>query len=96
MASTVCIENGVIDHMAMNTQFTNAFPFLTHAVTRAKQAGCGGCGGRGARISIDYGMVKRAVADMGDNDKVKLKAMLHADKIRVIYRVSGRMQTVEF
>lgn len=95
MAKHVSIENGIIDQMVKNKAFVDSFPFLTHAVSRRPTAGRSCCGGGGG-VSVDYGMVKRAVAGMGSADRTKLKGMLGADVVRVTYRVNGKMETVEF
>lgn len=89
----ISIENSVIDSMVRNKNLTDNFPFLINATSKAK-SGCGGCGS--GQLQIDYALIKRTVATLGQNDQARLKSLLGVDQIRVNRRINGRMVPVEF
>lgn len=91
MAKTAFIENNLIDKLVRNKRYTDAFPFLANAVS-PRRAGC--C--KSGSVSTDYATIKRNIANLGFSDREILKGMLQVDKVKVVYRVNGVMQTVEF
>ena len=82
--SLVVIENATIARMAGDPQFVQAFPCIK--VAQPAKRGCGRCGRRQAAGADNYAEIKNCIAHLGNNDKLKLKQMLGADRIQVTFK----------
>lgn len=94
----VVIEEGVLMVMSNSPTFVKEFPFLATvaAQARAKQKKRGGCGscGRKKDQAVLYGSAKKALAGMDSTKKRRLKELLNAERVRIVYR-SGENKSVE-
>jgi len=92
----VIIEDNRIDGMLADEKFMTAFPFLRGLKPHLKK-GCRSCGGGtvlAARMKF-YGGVKIALANMDQNNKRKLKELLNAKNVRIIYRREGQPRPIQ-
>jgi hypothetical protein len=72
--------------VANNKKFLAAFPVLKSLQKAPKKRGCGRCGaGNNKRANVATS-VKRTLAGMGSAQKQKLKDMLNAVRVRIVYR----------
>jgi hypothetical protein len=80
------IEDSTLTNMANNKKFLAAFPVLKSLQKAPKKRGCGRCGaGNNKRANVATS-VKRTLAGMGSAQKQKLKDMLNAVRVRIVYR----------
>lgn len=96
----VVIEEGTLTTMAMNANVLKEFPVLGPIAKLAKaspRAGCGTCG-RAAQVrSKLFQQVKLALAGMDGERKRKLKDLMNASSMRLLYRDNaGRAQQLTF
>jgi len=87
----VVLEDGLLASLAVNPVFTAEFPVLAPIAKLAKspqRAGCGSCGRAGQARTSTYQQVKQALASMDSTKKRKLKDMLNAQSVRIIYKDS--------
>jgi hypothetical protein len=83
--------------MLDNPQMVNALPCLSNAqkqMTAAGRSGCGRCGRKNRTQTAQYTRIKQCLAGMGSSGKRKLKALLNAHKVRIVY-ANGRGKTVK-
>ena len=92
------VDNGLIDKMRANSNFLVAFPFLrTVGNARVVTGGGGKCGGcsRSAAFT-DYNTIKLALNALNASDKIRLKALLEADQVRLVFRKGKSVVTANF
>lgn len=80
------IEDSTLTAMANNQRFLSVFPFLKSLQKTPKKPKCGRCGSKNNRRANAYTSAKRALAGMGPVQKRKLKELLNAEKVRIIFR----------
>lgn len=86
----VVLDDSVLYHMASNSQFVSSFPFLSTLKNAQKSCGCSG-------PSIDTNAVKRQIAALDAEAKKRLKKLLNADRVRLIYRnEAGKLVQLTF
>ena len=89
------LEDAVILSMAMNPTFVKAFPFLAPLKKLSKAAkSC--CNGKSTGLKPAINNIKGALRGMGNAQKIKLKELLHTDKLRIKYREGNRIMEVTF
>lgn len=97
----VVLEHGYLASLANSAEFIREFPILKQlasaSATPRRAGGCGGCG-RSNRVRADaYQRVKEGLAAMDSNRKQRLKQMLNADQVRIVYRsAQGRAIKMTF
>lgn len=80
------IENGLLASMAANQQYLAEFPFLAGLSRHnSSKAGCGSCGGASAARDLAFSSAKAALANVSEEKKRRLKGMLNAETLRVVY-----------
>lgn len=96
----VVIEEGTLTSMALNPAIAAAFPVLGPIAKLARKGtggGCGSCGRAAQERAKMYQQVKMALAGMGSDQKRKLKDLLNANSVRLLYKdTSGRAQQLTF
>lgn len=94
----VIVEERLLLNLAANPVITGEFPFL-RSLAGQKRAGCGSCGGgqaSGDRAEL-FGAVKRQLAALTPERADRLKQLLNAAKIRIVYRdIDGKVKQREF
>jgi hypothetical protein len=85
----VVVQDGTLSTMATSQTFLREFPFLASLQSAPKRrGGCGTCN-RGSKNSIradTYMQAKRQLARMSPPKLTKLKALLDAQSVRIIFR----------
>ena len=88
----VYIQDTLLETIARQDSFLREFPFLK-AISRGsgRRKGCGHCGGgQAARLTQNtYAIVKATIAGLSSDSKRRLKTMLNAKHVRVVYRASS-------
>jgi hypothetical protein len=96
----VVIEEGTLTGMALNAGIAAAFPVLAPIAKLAKaapRAGCGTCGRAGQERAQTFQKVKLALAGMDASQKRKLKDMMNASSMRLLYKdTAGKAQQLTF
>jgi len=82
----VVLTDGVLTRLAASDSFITEFPFLSALTKLTRTGGCGACGRRNSANAEAYNAVKRNIAGLASDRKQKLKHMLSAKAVRVIYR----------
>jgi len=88
----VVIEDGTLLSMAANAKFVAAFPFLAalqNPQLRVPKQGCGTCGGKGRERNQLLLSAKSSLANMDVDSKRRLKEMLNAQQVRIVYQDGG-------
>ena len=81
----IVIQEGILAEMANTPVLVQAFPFLA-MVKGARKTGCGRCNKTAAVRAETYQTVKKLIVGMAGDQKQKLKELMHATSIRVLYR----------
>lgn len=96
----VVIEEGTLTTMALNPTIAAAFPVLGPIAKLARKgagAGCGSCGKAAQERARLYQQVKLALAGMASDQKRKLKDLLNAQSVRLLYKdTRGHSQQLTF
>jgi hypothetical protein len=95
----VIIENSTIAGMLADPHMVSEFPCLANAQKQmtSTKSGCGRCGRKNRTQTAQYSRVKQCLAGMGSAGKRKLKTLLDAHKIRIVYpNGAGRMVKLTF
>ncbi len=90
--ATLVIEDSVINGLAGNAAILSAFPILNNAMQQRATSGC--CGNK--KTTIDYPAVKRAFVGLDPVSRETFKKMMNVDKVTVLYRIGGSLQTISF
>jgi hypothetical protein len=93
----VVIEDGLLLSMAANAAFIAAFPFLTALqspqIRAGSRGGCGSCGSKNNARNSALLSAKANLANMDVDSKRRLKEMLNAQQVRIIYQ-DGNLRTI--
>lgn len=96
----VVIEEGTLTSMALNAAIAREFPVLAPIAKLARaapRAGCGSCGRAGQERAVTFQRVKQALASMDATQKRKLKDLMNAQSMRLLYRDNaGKAQQLTF
>lgn len=84
LSPLVVIDDGLVTSMAANAEFVRTFAFLKN-VKDVRAGGCN-CARRTPTATTTFDTTKRTLAQMDDTLKRKLKEMLRAIRVRIIYR----------
>lgn len=91
----VTIEDHVILRMIRDERFLTEFPYLQTQKQALATTTC--CGGKNRQArQVDYNAVKRYLAELPDDKKLRLKQLLPAQQARVHYRADNRTVTLTF
>lgn len=91
------LEESVINSMAGNPNFVREFPFLKNVTTAGrKRTGCGKCNRKASRRVQSVNAAKQQIISMGKENKVRLKKLLRAEKVRVRVGEAGRVTEYTF
>lgn len=88
----VVLEEGALTAMALNPAVAKEFPVLSAVAALAKKPrrpGCGSCGRAGQERAGVYQKAKAALASMDATRKRRLKDLLNAASVRIIYKDGG-------
>lgn len=96
----VVIEEGTLTSMALNATIVKEFPFLApiaKLASKARGGGCGTCGTAARERAATFQKVKQTLAGMDTERKRKLKDMMNAASMRLLYKDnSGKAQQLTF
>ena len=94
------IDDETLRQMMQDPNVTSRFPFLATTLARAnaQKAGCSGCTAKRRRPAVvDYGVVRRQLAEMPLQQKAKLKQVLNAKQVVIRYnRPNGQVVKLKF
>jgi len=81
------LEEGALTALANSDEFVKEFPFLKglRAVSKNKGGGCSSCSSPAPQRATVFSAAKMTIAHMGQDAKRKLKQMLSAKHVRVVY-----------
>lgn len=82
------IEDSHLAAWSANARFVAEFPFLKGLAAARPAGGCGGCGGRratGGAAAAAFNAAKQSIAGMGDDRKRRLRELLGAKQLRIVY-----------
>lgn len=88
----ITVDDAVVQRMLGDERFLSEFPFLKMlgGFDDQQAAGngrrCGKCGRKNRETATRYQHVKRGLADMDGAKKLKLKQLLGAGEVRIVYR----------
>lgn len=89
----ITIDDSMAVSLMTNVQVTQAIPAIKIAADRAKskgavpvRGGCKPCQAKARNVAVDLMHIKKAAAQLSNQDRIKLKELLNTDKIRLIYR----------
>lgn len=92
MAELVTIEDSTVLTMVNNKDFAQAIPCLFNKapIFRNSTGGCGACARkRQQRVRDELAKIKSCLAALSPDKKNKLKQLLGANKVRVVYTRPG-------
>lgn len=91
------LDDSSVQSLLYNAEFLNEFPAFKDLQTgvAASRGGCGSCKKRAQRAQT-VNTVKQRIAQLSDADKLRLKAILGANKVRVIYRQGAAKTNLTF
>lgn len=86
MSSRVVIDDQLLWRILRHPLYQSEFPFLRQAAAAlaGTKEGCGSCA-RAARRVVDFQQIKRALARMPDDRKLRFKELLQVDQVEIIY-----------
>jgi hypothetical protein len=100
MQELVIIENGTITGMLADASIVAQVPCLQSAAAAANaqpSKGCGKCGRKNSAKAAEYTSIKNCLASMSSDNKMKLKQILNATRLRIVYvNNSGRIIKLTF
>jgi hypothetical protein len=98
MQDLVIVENSTIGSMLADPDVVSQLPCLQNAAAASPaKKGCGKCGRKNTAKAAEYTGIKNCLAGMSSNGKRKLKTLLHAKKVRIMYlNNSGRIIKLTF
>lgn len=94
--AAVRISDSVVANLLGNANARREFPFMATAWLNhqaGKKVGCNTCGNKTKKNTIDYSGLRRAIGQMSVEQKRKLKQILGARQVEVVYN-NGRGKTV--
>jgi len=98
MQELVIIENSTIAAMLADAEIVSQVPCLQNIdASPVKKSGCGKCGRKNAAKATEYTSIKNCLAGMSSDNKRKLKKILDANKVRIVYlNDTGRIIKLTF
>ena len=98
MIALLVLDDSTITRMLRTPEIVAAFPFMTNLSTRvtppAQASRCKPCARKRVQNTFDYNTLKTAIANLPMAQKLKLKKLLDAQKLRLYY-FNGRRQKVK-
>ena len=87
----VLIQDSLLDSMAADVKFSRELPFLKGLLNLPRPATCRSCNRGQAQVvrQQTYASAKRTMAGLPAEKKRKLKELLNAKQIRIIFRNDG-------
>lgn len=86
------IEEGVLVSMANNQAFLTEFPFLKALANYGVAASCNTCNNTAnTQKATAFTSAKTVIANMGEDKKRKMKELLNAEKVRLMYKVGSKV-----
>ena len=98
MQELVIIENSTVAAMLADSEIVSQMPCLQNITTaQAQKSGCGKCGRKNSVKASEYTGIKNCLASMSADNKRKLKQILNATRLRIVYvNNSGRIVKLTF
>ena len=99
MQELVIIENSTVAAMLADAEIVSQIPCLQNIDTAptTKKSGCGKCGRKNSAKAAEYTGIKNCIAGMSSDNKRKLKSILDAHKVRIVYlNDTGRIIKLTF
>ena len=95
------LEDGVVQGMASSSVFALEFPMLNPvkaAQTAVAAGGCSACAARQRRAALLQALqsAKAGIAAMPAEKKLRLKELLDAERVRLVYQSGGKSVTLTF
>ena len=90
----VVIDDSMLYAMASDARFVQAFPFLkgiasVRSRTQNNSGGCAKCRQTNRQVASGVNAIKQAIAHLGQPQKLRLKQLLNAVSVRVVYMDTG-------
>lgn len=85
MGRRVTLTDSKLSELFANGELARLFPDLLEAVRHKVTGGCSSCGNNSRQV-IDYGEVKARLAQLPSPGQQKLRRLLDAETVRVIWR----------
>jgi hypothetical protein len=86
------IDDSMAVAIISNLKIIQEIPAIKVAADNAKAKGsrplfgCRPCQAKARNVAMDLMQIKQTIAQLPDSDRKKLKELLNADKIRLVYR----------
>ena len=97
MQELVIIENSTVAAMLADSEIVSQMPCLQNITAQAQKSGCGKCGRKNSVKASEYTGIKNCLASMSADNKRKLKQILNATRLRIVYvNNSGRIIKLTF
>lgn len=97
MSELLVMEDAVITQMLRNSAIVAEFPFMSNLATRVAvptKSKCKPCAAKRVQNQFDYNGIKVAIGALPNEQKLKLKKLLGAAKLR-LYFTNSRNQKVK-
>ena len=100
----IVLDDGKIASMLNDASFLAEFKNIKMALEsgRARAAatpkkGCKPCQAKARNVAVDLMSVKKSIARMSDEDKIKMKKLLKTEKIRIVIKAEdGKLVQLTF
>lgn len=99
------LDDKVVAKLIKDNTVVDQFPSVKNALTTAKnkadshvvKQGCKPCQIRSKQFVMDIMAVKKAIARLNEDDKIKIKELLETEKVIVIFKGDdGSVSKIEF
>ena len=100
------LDDSMVMSIMSNNKIVSQIHAIKVAVDRAraapraggmKKAGCTPCQAKARNVAINLMLVKKTIAQLPDESKKQLKALLNAKQVRIVYRNdSGKIVQLTF
>ena len=99
------LDDKVVFGLLKDNTIGDQFPSVKAALEAAKnkaeshvvKQGCKPCQVRAKQVTMDIMAVKKAIARLGDEDKVKIKELLKTEKVIVVFKGDNNVASkIEF
>jgi hypothetical protein len=98
MTPLLVLEDSVITQLLRNQELVTAFPFMSNLASRVapqtSKPRCKPCAAKRVQNGFDYNGIKVAIGSLANDQKVKFKKMVDAEKVR-LYFVNSKKQKVK-
>lgn len=101
----IVLDDGKIASMLNDASFLAEFKNIkmalesgrARAAAAPKKAGCKPCQAKARNVAVDLMSVKKSIARMSDEDKIKMKKLLKTEKIRIVFKAEdGKLVQLTF